>query len=201
MITLAQFASAVGWTIMTADRWHEAFLAAMAERSIDTTVRQAAFLAQVGHESASLSCVQENLNYTAQRLMQVWPKYFPTLVSVGRCEHNPELLANVVYAQRMGNGDHFSGDGWKYRGRGPLQITGADSYRRAGVALNLPLLEQPDLLLEAVHGARSAAWFWEDRGCNACADVCASVTRLVNGGLNGYADRQARFDHALLVLA
>jgi putative chitinase len=201
MITLQQFASVIGCTQMTAAVWHEQFLAAMAERTIDTLQRIAAFLAQVGHESGSLGRCEENLNYSAQRLLQVWPNRFPTIESGHYYEHSPERLANLVYASRMGNGGYESGDGWRYHGRGPIQITGATNYRRCGAALHLPLIEQPELLLEPKHGARSAAWFFEDRGCIACADDCAAVTQLVNGGNTGLADRQARFDHALRVLA
>jgi putative chitinase len=203
MLTLLQFARAVQCTLLTAEPWHAPFLAAMAERHIDTPRRQAAFLAQVGHESSSLSRVEEGLNYTAQRLMQVWPKRFPDFDSAHYYEHSPERLANLVYASRMGNGAYESGDGFRYRGRGPIQITGADSYRRCGIALNLPLIEQPELLLQFGPGARSAAWFWEDRSLNALADAddFDAITRRINGGTEGASQRLARYEQALQVIA
>jgi len=201
MLTLQQFASVIGCTQMTAVVWHQPFLAAMAERAIATPQLAAAFLAQVGHESGSLNRFEENLNYTAQRLTQVWPKRFPSIAHAHHYEHAPERLANLVYANRMGNGGYESGDGWRYRGRGPIQITGGANYRRCGIALNLPLIEQPELLLTPDIGARSAAWYWEDRGCSACADDVEAVTRLVNGGDHGLPDREARYLRALQVLA
>lgn len=201
MLTLQRFASCIQCTIITAEPWHEPFLAAMTERLIDTPVRIAAFLAQVGHESRNLSEIRESMNYSAQRLTEVWPRRFPTLQSATHYAHNQAELANLVYSDRMGNGSFESGDGARYIGRGPIQITGATNYRRCGVALNLPLIERPELLLEPKNGARSAAWYWEDRGCNACADDVAAVTQLVNGGDTGLIDRRARFEHALLVLA
>lgn len=199
-----QFARAMQCTPALAAVWFEPFAAAMAELGIDATAeRTAAFLAQVGHESASLCTLQENLNYSAQRMCQVWPRRFPTLESAHFYEHSPERLANLVYASRNGNGAFESGDGWRYHGRGPIQITFADNYRRCGIALNLPLLEKPDLLLDPVNGARSAAWFWEDHGCNEKADAgdFEAITRAINGGLNGLDDRRARFDVAYPVLA
>ncbi len=203
MLTLQQFASAIGCTLMTAEAWHQPMCAAMALHAIDNTRRVAMFLAQVGHESQSLSRLQENLNYSAQRLREVWPKRFATIEDAHYYEHSPECLANLVYASRMGNGAYESGDGYRYRGRGPIQITGADNYRRCGAALNLPLIEQPDLLLQPSAGASSAAWFWVDRGCSALADAddLDAVTRKINGGTEGLPARLARYERALQVLS
>jgi putative chitinase len=210
MITLLQFANAMGCTLMTAESWHEPFLKAMSEWGINSTRRIAMFLANAGHESASLSQVDENLNYSAQRLMGVWPRRFPTIEAAHYYEHSPERLANLVYASRMGNGGYESGDGWRYHGRGPIQITGADNYRRAGIALNLPLIEQPELVSQPANGARVAAWYWTDAGCNASADAddfdgaCDRVNigrkTLKEGDTIGFAERLKRYEHALEVL-
>jgi putative chitinase len=204
MITLQQFASAMWCTLMTAEPWHQPFLAAMAERAINTPRRVAAFLAQVGHESASLSHVEESLNYSAQRLREVWPTRFPTIEAAHYYEHSPERLANLVYADRMGNGSYESGDGWAYHGRGPIQLTGCDNYRRAEIALHLPLLHQPELALQPAVGARIAAWYWEDHGCNALADQpdggVEAITRRINGGTIGLDDRRTRYERALKLL-
>jgi putative chitinase len=203
MISLQQFAAIIGCTQMTAAAWYVPMSMAMAERSINTARRVAGFLANVGHESGSLAHTEESLNYTAQRLMAVWPRRFQTIESAHYYEHAPERLANFVYANRMGNGGYESGDGWRYRGRGPIQVTGGDNYRRCGAALNLPLVAQPELLLEPKHGARSAAWFWDVHGCNAAADTCdhADMCVRVNGGSAGLEDRTARFDLAMKVMA
>lgn len=203
MMTLRQFAAAMQCTLMTAEAWHAPFEAAMAEREINTQRRVAAFLAQVGHETRSLSCLEENLNYSAQRLCEVWPRRFQTLQSAAFYEHAPERLANLVYASRMGNGAYESGDGWRYHGRGPLMLTGADEYRRCGAALNLALIEHPELLLQPNPGATSAAWYWLASGCNvpADADDVVAVTRIVNGGEEGLDQRVARYEKALEVLA
>ena len=104
---------------------------------------------------------------------------------------SPERLASRVYASRMGNGDESSGDGYRYRGRGLIQLTGRDNYRLAASALHLPLLDQPELLTKPEHAARSAAWFWFSHGCNALADAgnFMAITKKINGGTNGYTDR------------
>jgi len=202
MFTLQQFAAIIGCTADLAERWHKPFVSAMTERQITTRPRIAAFLGQVGHESGSLSRTTENLNYSLQRLREVWPSRFPDAKAAAHYAHAPERLANLVYANRMGNGPYESGDGWRYRGRGPLQITGADNYRRAGIALNLPLRDCPELLELPQHGARAAAWFWEDRGCNALADTSSAVeiTKRINGRTHGMADRQERTARAFRLL-
>lgn len=210
MMTLQQFASCIGCTPVTAARWHEPMVAAMALCAIDTPVRRAAFLAQVGHESQNLSRLVENLNYTAQRILEVWPKRFPGGVAAAmRYEHAPERLANCVYANRLGNLGPASGDGWTYRGRGPMSITGRDNYRRCGAEIGKPILEQPDLVASDPHtGSLVATWVWLDRGCNQCAANCDEVSDRINlgrptpkvGDAIGFADRKARFERALQVL-
>lgn len=202
MITMQQFAACVGCTQMTAATWYSPMTQAMTEFSIDSDLRIAAFLAQVGHESQSLHDMEENMNYSAQAMMKAWPKRFPSIESTHYYEHSRERLANYVYANRMGNGSYESGDGAKYIGRGPIQITGGENYRKCGAALNLPLIEKPELLLEPRNGARSAGWFWSMRGCNEPADAgdIDDVSRRINGGSSGLEMRRARYQAALKAL-
>ena len=181
--------------------WAQALAPAMARYGIDTPARMASFLAQTGHESAQFSRLNENLRYSsAKRLMQVWPKRFPSEAAAAPYVDNPEQLANFVYARRLGNGDASSGDGYRYRGRGILQITGRSNYAAVGQALGLDLIGQPDLLLQPEHAAMSAAWFWDSRGLNALADDRTDdddledftrITRLINGGTVGLQQRLA----------
>jgi putative chitinase len=166
--------------------------------SLTTPTRQSAFLAQTAHESAGFTRLTENLNYSATGLATTWPGRFrgadgqPN--ALARALHRrPEAIANVVYANRMGNGPEASGDGWRYRGRGLLQITGRAQYQRCGAALGLPLVEQPDLLAQPEPAVLSAAWFWQVNGLNELADAgdFEAITRRINGGLNGLAERRA----------
>ena len=136
---------------------------AMARWKIDSRVRQAAFLAQVGHESGQLRNLVENLNYSADALTRVWPLRF-SAQTASAYARQPEKIANKVYGGRMGNGPDASGDGWRYRGRGLLQITGRSNYREAGQGLGLPLEDDPGLLEQAEHAAQSAGWWWAKRG-------------------------------------
>ncbi|MDW3710703.1 MULTISPECIES: glycoside hydrolase family 19 protein [Pseudomonas] len=171
---------------------------AMSRFSITTPARQSAFLAQCAHESAGFSRLAENLNYSASGLAATWPGRFrgvdgqPNALALAY-QRRPAVIANHVYANRMGNGDEESGDGWRFRGRGLLQITGRGMYQRCGDALGLPLLEQPDLLLQPEPAVLSAAWFWQSNGLNALADAgdFEAITRRINGGLNGLAERKA----------
>jgi putative chitinase len=197
---LQDFGLIVGCTQLTAGTWYAPLALAMAEYEVNNAVREAQFLAQIGHESASLSTVEENLNYSAQRLMAVWPKRFPSIEKARFYEHSPERLANLVYGGRMGNGAYESGDGWRYHGRGPIQLTGAENYRACGRALNLPLIERPEMLLEPKVGARAAAWYFREHGCNEVADDVEACTRRINGGTHGLADRTERFRRAMRVL-
>jgi len=185
---------------------------ATARYDITSRVRLAAFLAQAGHESAELTRLVENLNYGAAGLANTWPGRFAVDPAARprqpnglaqRLERQPEAIANAVYSNRMGNGPAASGDGWRYRGRGLFQITGRAQYQRCGRALGLPLVEQPELLERPEHAALSAAWFWEDNGLNALADAgdFEAVTRRINGGLNGLAERSILWGRARAVLS
>lgn len=180
--------------------WIEPLRQAMDEWDINTETRVAAFLAQIIHESASFNQLTENLNYTAARLCTVWPNRFESVQAAAPFANNPERLANRVYAQRMGNGDEHSGDGYNFRGRGLIQLTGRDNYTRCGLALQQDLLAKPDLLLHATAASRSAAWFWKSRGLNELADALPGgdaiadigrITKIINGGEHGL---QARVD-------
>ncbi|HEV2862864.1 MAG TPA: hypothetical protein VGX48_17745 [Pyrinomonadaceae bacterium] len=186
-------------------------VAAMAEFGIVTRKRAAAFLAQLAHESNDLSRWSENLNYSARRLTQVWPRRFPTPAAAEPYAHNPQALANKTYGGRMGNTQ--PGDGWKFRGRCPIQATGREMYELLADLLGLPLLEDPDLLLAPRHGFRAAAAIWARvKGLNSVADKLngrgdeadlrqlVKITVKINGGTNGKEDREARYRDALKVL-
>ncbi|MGL4964923.1 MAG: glycoside hydrolase family 19 protein [Inquilinus sp.] len=151
------------------------------------------FLAQVAHESGGLSVIEENLKYSAKRMTEIWPSRFPTLASAEPFAGNPEALANKVYASRMGNGSPDSGDGWKYRGRGYIQITGRDGYRAIGNAIGVNLENDPDRASDPDDALRVACGFWKWKNINAACDEgdFLKVTRLVNGGTTGQADREA----------
>jgi putative chitinase len=153
--------------------------------------RLAHFLAQVCHETGGLTVLVENLHYRAERLLQVWPSRFPTLDAALPFEGNPRALANKVYGGRMGNVD--PDDGWKYIGRGLLQITGRDHYARVGKALGIDLVGQPQLAISPDYALRIALETWRASGCDAPADAddIEQVTRKINGGRIGLADRKA----------
>ncbi|GGG50870.1 hypothetical protein GCM10010964_42710 [Caldovatus sediminis] len=154
------------------------------------------FLAQIGHESAGLTVTVENLNYRAERILQIWPGRFTSLEAARACAGNPERLANTVYSDRMGNGPFESGDGWRYRGRGYLQLTGRDGYRNVGRIAGLDLVERPDLAAAPDHALLVACAFWEWKGLNRLCDGgdYVAVTRRINGGTVGLADRRAWLD-------
>ena len=168
---------------------------------LDGANRLAYFLAQLGHESNGLTVREENLNYSATRLMQVWPSRFPTLEAAKKYENSPEELANFVYGGRLGNID--DGDGFKYRGRGYIQLTGRDNYRKMGDTVGLDLENHPDLASQPGNAAKIACAFWTSRNINPACDVgdFTAVTKLINGGLTGLADRQSWLSKVQTVLA
>ena len=169
--------------------------------------RLAAWLATIAHESARLTSVVENLNYSAMGLAHTWPARYadmigqPTATAL-RIARRPEDIANLTYAGRLGNGSAGSGDGWRYRGRGLIQITGRANYAASGAELGLDLINKPEQLEQPYLAAMSAAEWWHRHGCNVFADVgdMAEVTRRVNGGLTGLDDRLKLYSAALAYL-
>jgi putative chitinase len=175
--------AACGTTDEIAQAWADPLTNAMTQFGIDTPLRQASFLAQVLHESEMLRVTQENLDYSAESLLRLFHAHFDE-ASASEYARHPERIANHIYANRMGNGDEASGDGWKNRGHGPIQITGADNMALLTIALNLDITSNPDLLLDPVNGAASAGWFWSQRNLNDLADngKQREIRRRVNGG-------------------
>jgi len=159
---------------------------------LHTPLRMAHFLAQCAHESQGFTRLVENLNYSANGLKATWPSRFDNATAEAFAR-NPEQTANKVYASRLGNGDQSSGDGWRYRGRGLIQVTGKDNYRKCGDALGLDLVKHPEFLETIGPAIASALWFWSVRQLNAKADNddIEGITRAINGGLNGLEDRKA----------
>lgn len=181
-----------------ADRLTPALDAAMARYEIDTPARMAAFLAQLAHESGQLQRWSENLTYRWQRLREVFPKYFRTDADAQAFDRQPERIANRVYGGRMGNGPEASGEGWRYRGRGPIQLTGKDNYRACGADIGVDLVNQPERLETPEVGCLAAGWFWAKRGLNALADAgdFVAITKKINGGLIGLEEREAFWEQA-----
>lgn len=158
----------------------------------------AMLLAQCHHESQGFTKVEENLNYSADRLLQVFPKYF-NKDNVNDYARNPEAIANKVYCNRMGNGDENSGDGYLYRGRGNLQLTGKNNYRLCGSGMGLDLIDNPQLLCQPQYAMESALWFFKRNLLINNLDI-EKVTKRINGGLNGLAEREKLFNEYKKVL-
>ena len=195
------------------NKWLQPIIETCVEFEINTPQRIAAFLAQTSHESGGYTMLTENLNYRAATLAACWPNRFaemgpnkkpkkdakgaliPTKVALS-IEKKPELIANMVYSSRMGNGPPQSGEGWKYRGRGAKQLTGKDNYKRCGEALGVDLINNPDLLLEPLYAARSAGWFWKVNNLSPLADEgnIKEMTKKINGGYIGLEARQALYN-------
>jgi putative chitinase len=210
---------AAGVKQATAQNWVDAVAAACQEFNINTPQRIAGFLSQCAHESGGFERLQENLNYSADGMAGIWPRRFAVLGPDGKpvkkdgknqpnkfalaLHRKPEMIANVVYSSRMGNGPTESGEGWKYRGRGLKQLTGKDNHRACSAGLGVDLVENPDLLLEPVYAARSAAWFWATNKCNNFADAgdIEGLTKKINGGLIGIEDRKKRYASAVRSLS
>ncbi|MGL4384473.1 MAG: glycoside hydrolase family 19 protein [Flavobacterium sp.] len=157
---------------------------------INTPLRKAHFFGQLWHES-KLTPISENLNYSSEGLAKVFGKYFPTKELANQYAGQPEKIANRVYANRMGNGSEESGDGWKYRGRGFIQITGKSNYTALTTDTGINFIDHPEKMLSESDALLSALWFWKRRNLNKYADLddCRSITKLINGGVNGYDDR------------
>ena len=186
------------------DEWYSNLLNILPEYDIDTPHRVAAFMAQCGHESGGFTLMQENLNYSAKGLVGTFKKYFPTEAQAKPYERKPQMIANRVYANRMGNGDEASGEGWYFRGRGIVQITGKNNYTKCSQSLfeSNVLVENPDLLLETEYAIHSACWFWSAARLNELADIgdMKTMTKRINGGYIGLEDRINHYNHAIEIL-
>lgn len=164
--------------------------------------RRAGFIAQVSEESGYFHNLEENLNYSANALVRVWPRHF-TPADALVYQHQPEKIANRAYALRIGNGDEASGDGWKYHGRGYLQLTGKSEYQACGLGICMDLENHPELLLQAGPAMESAVWYWTSNHLNTYADHddIVGMTKAINGGTLGLQDRTTLYNTAKAVLA
>jgi putative chitinase len=203
MITAAQVAT----LFPRAAAVHQAAVAtrgpALFQRLGITATRLHFFLAQLGHESAGLSIMEEGLNYSAQGLVNTFPNRFPTLAAATPFARNPQKFANHVYGNRMGNGPPESGDGFRFRGRGYIQITGRENYGKIGAIAGVDLIANPDAAISPDHALEIACGFWTFKKINAIADTgdFVAVTRAINGGTKGLADRRAWLDKVIRTLA
>ena len=187
--------------------WYQAMVVQLPQFDVTTPKRVAAFVAQCAHESADFTVLSENLNYSADALNKLFGKYF---IKAGRdaapYHRKPEMIANVIYANRMGNGDTASGEGYKFRGRGPIQLTGKDNYWKfASDFFEDPetVMDDPDLVTDDIPTSLySALWFWNKNNLNKYADAgdIKGMTKVINGGFIGLEDRIAHYDHAIEVL-
>lgn len=184
------------------DHWYEALCQILPDYDINTVPRVAAFLAQTAHESGGYRAIKENLNYKAESLCKVWPRYFPNIEIARQYAQQPEKIANRAYGGRMGNGPEESGDGWKFAGKGLIQLTGKDNYTRYAQSLEISLEEASEHLTTFEGCVQSAAWFWEANNLNQWADAgdMLTLTKRINGGTIGLDDRIKHYNHAIHVL-
>jgi len=182
--------------------WYSALSQCLPDYDINTPRRVAAFIAQCSHESGGFKFLSENLNYRAESLMRVWPKYFKDPATAQRYAHKPERIANRAYANRMGNGNEASGDGWRFCGRGLIQLTGRDNYQAFADSIETELEDIPHYLATFEGAVQSACWFWETNNLNKWADAgdITTLTKKINGGTLGLDDRMKHYAHALHVL-
>ena len=184
------------------DHWYEALCKILPDYEINTVERVASFLAQCAHESGGFKALKENLNYKAETLCKVWPRLFPNMDVANQYAHKPEAIANRAYGGRMGNGPEESGDGFKFCGRGLIQLTGKQNYTKFAESIETPLDEIPEFLATFEGAIQSACWFWETNNLNQFADSgdILTMTKRINGGTLGLEDRQKHFHHAIQVL-
>ena len=182
--------------------WYAALQQLLPQYEINTSERIAAFLAQCAHESGGFVFIKENLNYRWQSLRKVFPKYFPTDALAQQYEKQPEKIANRVYANRMGNGPEESGDGYKFCGRGLIQVTGRENYSWFAASLQISPEEASEYMETFEGAAQSACWFWESNNLNQWADKrdILTLTKRINGGTIGLEDRKKHYEHCLHVL-
>jgi putative chitinase len=184
------------------DYWYDAVCQILPVYEINTPERVAAFMAQCAHESGYFKFLRENLNYRAESLLRTFPKYFKTLEEARQYERQPEKIANKVYANRMGNGDEASGDGFRYLGRGLIQLTGKNNYTLFAAAIDTPLEQIPEYLGTFEGAIQSACWFWEQNNLNRFADSKDIITmsKRINGGTIGMEDRVMKYNKFLKLL-
>jgi len=182
--------------------WVDALNATFEKFGIDTPLRQASFIGQCSHESGNFRLLEENLNYKPATLMRIWPSRFKTMDDCLIC-NGPRGIANKVYANRMGNRDEKSGDGYRFRGRGCIQLTGHANYFHAGQACGVDFVMEPDLVATPMYAAMTAGWFWSVQKLNAYADKrdFLGMTKKINGGTIGLNDRIKHITDALEVLS
>lgn len=184
------------------DEWCDALSKLLPDYDITTPQRVAAFIAQCAHESGGFKALKENLNYKSESLCRVFPKYFPNIELANQYAHQQEKIANKVYGNRMGNGDEASGDGYRYCGRGLIQLTGKDNYTAFAESIETSVEELPEYLSTFEGAVQSACWFWETNNLNQYADSgdILTMTKRINGGTIGLEDRKKHYAHALHVL-
>jgi len=187
------------------EHWHEAIVKILPDYEINTKLRVAAFLAQCAHESGNFRAIKENLNYRWQSLRKVFPKYFPTdalAQEYANKQTKQEAIANRIYGGRMGNGPEESGDGYRYCGRGLIQLTGKYNYERYAESLEISVEEASEHLTTFEGCVQSACWFWESNNLNQWADKrdMITLTKRINGGTIGLEDRIKHYNHACHVL-
>jgi putative chitinase len=184
------------------DNWYHALEQCLPEYDINTPRRVAAFIAQCAHESGNFKFLKENLNYKAASLMKVWPRYFPTMEIAQQYAGKQEMIANRAYGGRMGNGPEATGDGWRFCGRGLIQLTGRNNYQAFADSIETNINDIPAYLQTFEGAVQSACWFWENNNLNQWADAndILTLTKRINGGTLGLADRQKHYQHALHVL-
>jgi putative chitinase len=199
--TQAKFEAIIGKNPYS-EHWYEALCEILPDYDINTVPRVAAFLAQCAHESGGFKAIKENLNYKAASLCKVWPKYFPNMDVANQYAHNQEAIANRAYANRMGNGDEHSGDGYKYCGRGLIQLTGKSNYEKFAESIDTPVEEIPEFLQTFEGAIQSGCWFWESNNLNDLADKgdILTMTKRINGGTLGLEERTHHYHQAIEIL-
>lgn len=182
--------------------WVDALNATFQRFDMSTPLRQAAFIGQCSHECGNFKVLRENLNYKAEALCRLWPKRFPNIEFARQYERNPKKIANMVYANRMGNRDEASGDGARFAGKGCIQLTGHANYYHAGQALGVDFVMEPELVATPQYAALTAGWFWNTHKLNQYADSqdYVGMTKKINGGTIGLEDRIKHINQALAVL-
>lgn len=185
------------------DFWYDSLSKFLPKYEINTIYRISAFISQCSHESNGFSVLHENLNYNAVALMKTWPKRFYNIEIAKRYAHKKEDIANYVYANRMGNGNVDSGDGWKYCGKGLIQLTGKDNYNNFSLHSGIELDELPTYLLTHDGAVQSACWYWDSKKLNRLADVkdITAISKVINGGYIGLYDRVEKYNKIIKILS